>query len=623
MLEKVIIYFLEIFLTNILFSFLLGLSIIRFNKKNLCSNLEIFLYSLGLGPVITSLLLYYLFLIIPGKSSIFYIIFILIFYLIIFLVGKSSIKKIIGELKKIKINSVRKKIVLFFSIFLFLSILIIWSYSIIRIPILGHDILTYGSQAKVFYDTKTIEYKTFIFDSKSNFFYLGSHGYSYILLGTWEKMLDGVFRINKDFYFRSITGYYWLLIVALELFWLYKKRKNWAFGTLVLILIPGFFLMSADYHIDTFRIFFLIVSLIFLLYSVNKFNYFYLTLFGIFGGLMVNAHTIGVIALAIYVLAFFIFSNGSFIKRIKRSSIILVLALVFGGIHYYLDIFYGTGWIFVHSISFLVNVNNNFSPSEAYLRGIDTQYKLIFNGYLGHFFRFDYMGPVNWIFFPIVIFFVITFKKRKKWERALFFVYIVSQVIISYKGYFNFRYLITFLPVTIFIIYYYLNDLLIFLKLEKIKNYSAIILLLFVLVGDLYYLSGYINRSKKFIAIDSSVKDNRQTSMFKMVNYINNLSLPQNKKILVNYLPFFYYYTNKVGVYYVFNEIFTNDGKKQLSSGNNMEVLTNTLVKKLNVEYILSSFSSNKQDKLLSRYVEKNAEKVFESGDYILYKIKY
>jgi len=82
LLEEIVmgIFYLKFFLTSILFSLIIGAALVRFNKTGTQGNFELILYSLGLGPVFTVLMLYYFLLFIPGQAHLFYIIGILAIY---------------------------------------------------------------------------------------------------------------------------------------------------------------------------------------------------------------------------------------------------------------------------------------------------------------------------------------------------------------------------------------------------------------------------------------------------------------------------------------------------------------------------------------------------------------
>ena len=99
--------------------------------------------------------------------------------------------------------------------------------------------------------------------------------------------------------------------------------------------------------------------------------------------------------------------------------------------------------------------NTGSGDANLSARGIDSSLKLIFGGFLGHFFRFEFLGNLNWLFLPILARLVWTWKKRSKVEKAFLVWYVLVLGVIVLRGYFNFRYMITLLPVTLPLIMYY------------------------------------------------------------------------------------------------------------------------------------------------------------------------
>ena len=91
-------FFIKFIITNILFSIILCSIFIRLNKYGKLSNPEILLYSLGLGPAFTTLLLYYFFLTIPYRSNLFYLILIAAVYFLIALIGRKSFKHLFSDI---------------------------------------------------------------------------------------------------------------------------------------------------------------------------------------------------------------------------------------------------------------------------------------------------------------------------------------------------------------------------------------------------------------------------------------------------------------------------------------------------------------------------------------------
>lgn len=353
-----ILFSFQFVLTNIIFSLIICVALIRLNKRKIHSNLELFLYSLGLGPVFTSLLLYYILLFSPHKSYLFYLLFIFGIYLFLSFLGRKYFSILfIDIIKKIK-NS--KKIfknlnryhqiefILFSSLIIFLlaSFLFLYFTNTLHTPLDGTDALRYGTLGKIFFMEKSLEYKWIIPYPKTGFRF-GTHSApSFPLLLTWEKIMDSFLNVDKDTYYKSLSTYYALLILSVLVFWLSRKSKYLALlGIFALLSGFTFFQTLITQHLDSYRIFFLIISWIYLAYAVEKKDFLSFVLLGIFSGFAAFSHTIGAIIATFNCLALFIFMKGNLKNKLSRTSFIIILVIIFGWFHYILDIFWGSGWV--------------------------------------------------------------------------------------------------------------------------------------------------------------------------------------------------------------------------------------------------------------------------------------
>ena len=134
-------------LTNIIFSLIIGSVLIRLNKDHIHSNLELLLYSLGTGPIFTVMLLYYLLLFLPHRSSLFYFLFIVIVYSGLLFIGRKSLLLLFSDLwnsakisiKKISVSNTSKKIELIslalFCILLLILFLIPYLSNTLQLPL--------------------------------------------------------------------------------------------------------------------------------------------------------------------------------------------------------------------------------------------------------------------------------------------------------------------------------------------------------------------------------------------------------------------------------------------------------------------------------------------------------
>ena len=353
-----ILFSLQFILTNIIFSVIICTAIMRLNKERTHSNLELLLYSLGLGPVFTSLLLYYLLLLSPHHSNLFYLFSIFIIYLFLSFLGRKHFSVLWTDIikktkntkkifKKLNVYHQIEFIIVSSILILFLaSFLILYLTNTLQTPLSGTDALKYGTLGKIFFVEKSLVYE-WILPYPKNGFYLKVHSApSFSLLLTWEKILDSFFNVNKDIYYKSISAYYGLLILSIMFFWLSKKNKLLALlGIFTLLSGFSFFKTLITQHLDSYRIFFLIISWIFLAYSIEKKDFLSFLVLGIFSGFAAFSHSIGAIIVTFNCLALFFFMKGNLKNKLSRTSFVIILVIIFGWFHYILDIFWGFGWV--------------------------------------------------------------------------------------------------------------------------------------------------------------------------------------------------------------------------------------------------------------------------------------
>jgi hypothetical protein len=241
---------------------------------------------------------------------------------------------------------------------LLVGFLFLYLNNTLQTPLEGHDILIYGNIGKLYHQEKAVAYPGYIYNEKNGFFFPGSPKPSFSLLLTWEMILNGCFLRGEgaehvqdmafDTYFKSISAYYGLLILFLIFYWLCRKNRYLALLGIVASLSGlRFFLMLINFHMDSFRIFFLLLSWIFLAYSIKKRDRFSLFLLGAFSGFTAFTHLIGVVIAIINCTALFIFLERPFKERVLKTVLLFLLVLVFGGIHYLLEALYGAHWGFL------------------------------------------------------------------------------------------------------------------------------------------------------------------------------------------------------------------------------------------------------------------------------------
>jgi len=353
-----ILFALQFILTNIIFSAIICTLLIRLNKERIHSHLELLLYSLGLGPVFTSLLLYYLLLFFPHHSYLFYLLFIFSVYLFLSFLGRKYFSVLLNDITR-KIKGARKTFknlntyhqiesILFASVLIIFLALFLFLYltNTLQTPLDGTDALRYGTLGKIFFEEKSIEFRWIQPYPETGSYILVNQAPSFSLLLTWEKIMDSFFTVDKDIYYKSLSAYYALLILGVSVLWLSKKSKYLALlGAFALLFGFAFFQTLITQHLDSYRIFFLVISWIFLAYAVEKKDFLSFFLLGTFSGFAAFAHTIGAVLVTFNCLALFIFMKGNLKDKLTKTTFVIILIIAGGWLHYILDIFWGFGWI--------------------------------------------------------------------------------------------------------------------------------------------------------------------------------------------------------------------------------------------------------------------------------------
>jgi len=353
-----ILFFVKFILTNIIFSTVICVFFLSLKKKSVFSSRELYLYCLGSGPVFTSLILYFLLLLLPHFPYFFYFLSVLAVYVLLFSLSKKYYgvlwKDLSDLLRQIKMNfsspDMKKRreyiivsalllLMLFASLFLYLT-------NTLQTPLDGTDALKYGTLGKIFFQEKGLTYRWVRPYPQTGFYFDMNTAPSFSLLSTWERIINSFFDAGGDVYYKSISAYFALLILTLFVFWLSKKSRYLALlGVLGLLSGFSFFQTLVLQHLDSYRIFLLLVSWIFLGYAVRKKDDFSFLLLGVFSGFAAFAHTIGAVIVIFNCLVLFMFLRGDIRYRLSKAAKVFLLIILLGWVHYVLDLFWGYGWI--------------------------------------------------------------------------------------------------------------------------------------------------------------------------------------------------------------------------------------------------------------------------------------
>jgi len=317
------------------------------------TKLIFFIISVGITPYLFSLTLYYLLLLLPGMSDSFYLSMMLLMVLALVLFScrfSFSVMKdfFVDRTKNISELFKKYKYLLFPGFFLVIFFILGWSYYIFSKELSEHDTLEYAVQGKMFYELKKISYRSVPYYPENGFYYVGLHGFSFPLLATLERITNGIIH-SGDLFFRSINSFYGILILWMGFLELFSKTNRWYALVFVatLLSVYSFFETIMKYHIDNFRVFFVVTVLFYFVKLVNNFPVFNRPgIMAVLLGAMANAHSLGFMLTFLLWIPLFFLLNESFRKRVAYIVFVIFLMMLFGGIHYPIDMMAGTGWIF-------------------------------------------------------------------------------------------------------------------------------------------------------------------------------------------------------------------------------------------------------------------------------------
>lgn len=289
--------------------------------------------------------------------------------------------------------------------------------------------------------------------------------------------------------------------------------------------------------------------------------------------------------------------------------------------------------------SIQTEIDESVKDVNLIYRRIETPVKFWLNGYLGHFFNFKYLGVLNWLIIPFGIYAV--FKLHfldTTWKKALTLSYILMLILISVKGYFNPRYQLTImpitLPVTILFIWLYLKEN------NLVKYKFHIFFALFVLIKVNNFLGLFFMKEKVGIKVVKNkggvvynlkrpletllmLEKKERSTPYPVLDFIR--SLPKNENIFVNNFPMLYYYTDKKGTYYWCGDdtYYSDKGRSFLMAKRKFNQVSKFIIDTLKCKYLLSSEYYNEHDTTWNRFVNNYCKPVFmDNGEFIVFKIE-
>jgi hypothetical protein len=303
------------------------------------------LTGLALGPFITTLVLYYTLVLWHGVPT-FIALLLPLFAFAVLIRAAGQGRRLLRELVA-GIPGALKDRTLWPFVAGTLFLMLVTVVFLVNKPLVDHDVLEYGVQGRIFLRDRAIAYQRFQFDAASGFHYVGLHGFSFPLLFTWEGLWGALPGVRTDIWVRSITMWYaWLLIAFC---WsLLRRVDRWAAvaGGVALTASVGFLFLMTIYHLDSFRIMLFtcaVAAFVAVLQAPSRVR---VLLFGALAGAQAFVHSVGAILAGVLVFVLLFALPVRWNSRINWLAQGVGMLLLFGAVHYLVDIVLGTGWIF-------------------------------------------------------------------------------------------------------------------------------------------------------------------------------------------------------------------------------------------------------------------------------------
>ncbi|MCB0795070.1 MAG: hypothetical protein KDB88_10065 [Flavobacteriales bacterium] len=345
-------FLLNVLIADVLAGWVLAALLLRWNRLLQLPERMLILVGVASGPFLVTLTTYYLFLLIPGLPSAGYLTTMLVTLMALGLLAGAEA---IGHCWMLVYEAIGRwrtwsgiSYGLGALVFLVVAIPVLY-YK----PLVDHDILEYAVQGRVFLRDMAVRYDAHRFDATSGFYYVGLHGLSFPLLFTWEQAINESIGADGDLWVRSrslLYAWWTITLVYLALGRIGAMGRNMALLAFSSTLGTAFLLVI--YHIDSMRIFFFLASAGAFVSVLQRPDPSRMLLFGMLCGAHAFIHSLGAILSGLLIMIAFLLMDGALLTRSRLVLPTLAAVLVTGGIHYVLDIFWGTGWIFKDIIWF-------------------------------------------------------------------------------------------------------------------------------------------------------------------------------------------------------------------------------------------------------------------------------
>ncbi|MDP3533145.1 MAG: hypothetical protein Q8S31_07655 [Alphaproteobacteria bacterium] len=387
-----------------------------FDQKNRLKTI----ISFGLMPPILGLIVYYLFSLLPGKETYFYLNSILLIFIF----------ALLGFFLK------RKKITFEREIYAGILLFVIFFVMLLGLPLYENDALEYANMANIFFRDKSFSIYPFVeADPITGFYTPIRHPLGYPSLLVFQLLIG--FKVELAVKFTN--AYYIVLFVFLI------SKYVGRYGILYILSVPLFIYVFSTCQIDVYRIFLFILSICILSEFFERKQSIFWTSLTL--GLTLLAHSISVLCL--------MFIGFGFVYMPKKEwwklAIVCIGSILIGG-EVYIKNFLEFGKIVTDTNPVWELDNINEKADLAFRRRIDTTFNWILFGLLQGFTKIHFFG----IHFYLAFYAIIKngFKKRSiLYTMSCFGVFLFFLIIVfsGNLGAKNPRYFLTIIPLLFFI----------------------------------------------------------------------------------------------------------------------------------------------------------------------------
>ncbi|UTW62650.1 hypothetical protein KFE98_00390 [bacterium SCSIO 12741] len=209
------------------------------------------------------------------------------------------------------------------------------------------DIFEYAATGKALAQSKSIDFLNPFYNGPGSFTRHSFHAPGFVLLMTWESLVNSFFSVDEIRWYK-VVNLFLAVMMLIGVFRLVKQKGEWLAWLAVIALLASFSFLSfgLNNHIDMLRIATLYSAILMAGLFLQKPSTNLAALFGMALGFSAFSHSMNTILAVGLAGITLLVAKNTIGDRVKSGIITGLFFLAFGAIHYALDMAIGTGWIF-------------------------------------------------------------------------------------------------------------------------------------------------------------------------------------------------------------------------------------------------------------------------------------